>query len=308
MRELTTVIMPVYNGEKYIEDAISSVLSQTYKEIELVIVNDGSTDATSTILENYACFERIRVISYSNNLGKVHAINVGYSFSNGNYIVLLAADDVLTKNSIEERVASIQGHDFAFCKIYKCDENLNVLKTLNNFPKDTILKWSDYCMKIAWSNIIGGGSLIISKRIAENIFPIPEELKFEDWWITFTGLYFSKSVYFLDKPLLFYRIHDSNDNGSLMNKSISYCIKRDYQRHLIYYKAFERFVSKNIVDEQDNLLNALKMNYKIKEKVINSKFIPFDADFIKLYGFKRYLLNNLISKNLLDSVLRFLVK
>lgn len=308
MREVTTIIMPVFNGEEFIEDAINSVLNQTYKEIELIIVNDGSTDNTEVILERYKNIDNIEIIGYSENKGKVHALNMGYSHMRGKYIVLLAADDVLTKDSIEERVKSINGYDFAFCKIYKCDNNLNVKKTLYNYPVDSRFEWEDYYSKVAWGNIIGGGSLIITKQIADKIFPIPEELEFEDWWITFTGLFYSKSIYFLNKPLLLYRIHDSNDNGHLSNKSISKRIKKDYRRHIAYYLALDKFVKENVTEDREQLLTTLKMNCEFKKSVINSELIPWNKRFIKLYGVKRYLFNNLISKNMIDVPFKFLNK
>ncbi len=87
-----TVLMPAYNAEEYIREAIDSVLAQTYTEFELLIVNDGSTDRTESIIQSYAD-ERIKLISQENK-GVIGALNTGLMHANGKYIARFDADDV----------------------------------------------------------------------------------------------------------------------------------------------------------------------------------------------------------------------
>ena len=87
-----SVIIPVYNGEKFIDNAISSVMSQTYSDYELIIVNDGSKDNTATVLEKYESNPKITVISQENG-GVSKARNNGISHAKGSHIVFLDADD-----------------------------------------------------------------------------------------------------------------------------------------------------------------------------------------------------------------------
>lgn len=100
--DLVSIIMPVYNSEKYIERAIKSVIKQTYKNWELIIVNDGSTDSSKQICEKYSRNDkRIKVIN-KNNEGVSIARNYGINNSQGKYIMFLDSDDFYEENMIEE--------------------------------------------------------------------------------------------------------------------------------------------------------------------------------------------------------------
>lgn len=100
--DLVSIIMPVYNSEKYIERAIKSVIKQTYKNWELIIVNDGSTDSSKQICEKYSQNDkRIKVIN-KNNEGVSIARNCGINNSQGKYIMFLDSDDLYEENMIEK--------------------------------------------------------------------------------------------------------------------------------------------------------------------------------------------------------------
>ena len=95
-----SVIMPVYNGEKFIEDAVNSVCAQTYDNWELIIVNDGSKDNTADVLKKYEINSQIKIIHQENG-GVSVARNTAISASKGEYIVFLDADDVWHTNHLE---------------------------------------------------------------------------------------------------------------------------------------------------------------------------------------------------------------
>lgn len=100
---LVSVIMPAYNAEKYIEEAVQSVLDQGYQNFELLIINDGSTDKTKEIIHSFSD-ERIRYFEQKNK-GVSAARNIGLKNHVGEYICFLDSDDKLTSNSIESRIA-----------------------------------------------------------------------------------------------------------------------------------------------------------------------------------------------------------
>lgn len=101
MKTDITVLMPVYNGEKYLAEAIESILNQTFTEFELLIVNDGSTDKSVEIINNYKD-KRIRLIS-QNNGGVSSALNIGLNHATGNYIARFDADDVCYPSRLQEQ-------------------------------------------------------------------------------------------------------------------------------------------------------------------------------------------------------------
>lgn len=97
---LVSVIMPVYNGERFISEAIDSVCSQTLQEWELIIVNDGSTDQTQAIVRGYSD-ERI-ILVYQENAGEANARNKALSLARGKYIAFLDADDLFQPNALSQ--------------------------------------------------------------------------------------------------------------------------------------------------------------------------------------------------------------
>ena len=102
-KNLVSVVMTVFNEEKYLEKAIDSILAQTYPFWELIIVNDGSTDRSDEIIRAYNN-ERIRYFSYEKNKGNPYALNLGMENALGEYIVPFAGDDIAYPNMLEVQV------------------------------------------------------------------------------------------------------------------------------------------------------------------------------------------------------------
>ena len=105
---LVSVIIPVYNGERYLSDTIGSVIAQTEKDWEIVAVNDGSTDHSQAILEEFAMKypDRIRVISVSNG-GVSRARNTGVSEARGTYIAFLDQDDLWMPQKLQLQIGAV---------------------------------------------------------------------------------------------------------------------------------------------------------------------------------------------------------
>lgn len=105
-----TVLLPVFNGAQYIAEAIESILTQTYTRFELLVINDGSTDETQTILEGFTARDaRVRVISRENR-GLIATLNQGLSLSSTDLIVRMDADDVARPNRLERQAAFMKAH------------------------------------------------------------------------------------------------------------------------------------------------------------------------------------------------------
>ncbi|MDT8394529.1 MAG: glycosyltransferase family 2 protein [Bacteroidales bacterium] len=118
-----SVLMPVYNGEKYLTEAIESVLKQTYIDFEFLAINDGSTDGTEAIIREYARKDsRVRYIANEKNLGLVEALNRGLAIAGGKYIARMDADDVCHPERFEKQVNFLETHpEVTVCGTsYKC--------------------------------------------------------------------------------------------------------------------------------------------------------------------------------------------
>ena len=118
-----SVIMPVYNGIRFVAKAIESVLAQDYQDWELIVVNDGSTDGTAEALASFTD-TRIRVISQANG-GEAVARNRGLDAISGEYVAFLDADDLYLPNALADMVAYLEAHaetDAVCSDGYFCDE------------------------------------------------------------------------------------------------------------------------------------------------------------------------------------------
>lgn len=122
---IVSVVMPVYNGEKYLAEAIESILSQSLSSFEFIIINDGSSDSSLTIIEGYAAIDsRIRVISRSNK-GLIASLNEGIAIAKGTFIARMDADDISDSRRFEAQVKLLDDKqaDICGCHYFIIDEN-----------------------------------------------------------------------------------------------------------------------------------------------------------------------------------------
>ncbi len=109
MEPQITVLMPTYNGEKYLKDSIASILNQTFKDFELLIINDGSPEKTDKIIESFHD-ERIRYIKNQTNIGISQSSNLGLSLARGRYIARQDHDDIALPTRLEEQFNYMEAH------------------------------------------------------------------------------------------------------------------------------------------------------------------------------------------------------
>lgn len=126
VRPLISVVMPSYNAEKYISEAIQSVLAQTYENLELLVIDDGSTDSTADIVRRFSKIDsRVTLYMNSKNIGVALTRNRGMDLAKGSWIALLDSDDVWHKDKLEKQVALAEktGADIIYCSYFLTDEN-----------------------------------------------------------------------------------------------------------------------------------------------------------------------------------------
>jgi glycosyltransferase involved in cell wall biosynthesis len=122
---LVSIIIPAYNVESYIKNAIESALNQTYKNIEIIVVDDGSTDNTKKIIEPYFKSGKIKYI-YQHNKGLSSARNTGIKTAQGEYVALLDSDDEFLPEKIEKQVGFLEARpdcDICYCDIWHFQES-----------------------------------------------------------------------------------------------------------------------------------------------------------------------------------------
>ncbi len=127
---MISVVLPVYNGEKYLRYSIESVLNQTYKDIELVIVNDCSTDNTVSIIEEYMKVDsRVKLINNTSNQKLPKSLNIGFSNCSGDYFTWTSDDNIMLANALEVLLDNLKEKDvdLVFSRCETIDEDGKVL-------------------------------------------------------------------------------------------------------------------------------------------------------------------------------------
>lgn len=157
--------MPVFNCERYLEESIQSILSQTYTKFEFIIINDGSTDRSEQIIKSFQKQdERITLINQKNQ-GITNSLNTGIRISKGKYIARMDADDICHPDRFNMQLKWLQKNkdiDIVGSQVELIDENGNLIKPLNQLPIDDFL--------IKWELIFGTPLIHPSLMIRKSIF------------------------------------------------------------------------------------------------------------------------------------------
>lgn len=281
-----SIIIPVYNGEKTISRTIDSCLKQTYKNIELVIVDNGSTDSTKKIVNDYMDDNRVKYF-YISNIGRSNARNYGLQNCKGKYIQFLDADDELEKEKIEKALFYFFNNptiEAVQCstKYVRDDTTLDILK-----PNDENKMYNHLII----GNTIPINSVVLLKSSCTS-FPVNMEYC-EDWFFWIKSLK-NKKIYFdVTYVGAIVNIHGNNTMNNLS-------IMRAYQLYTLLYFS----------DEKIDLVNALKRKFLIKrlcvEYIIMSNPIPIiEAKIINRIDI--FMIKKLSKINLIEKIFKKLI-
>lgn len=224
-----SVIIPAYNCARYVSEAIDSALAQTYKDFEVIVVDDGSTDDTSQILEPYIQSGKIRYF-YQENAGAGAARNKGILEAKGEFLAFLDADDVLLKNSLSKRVDFLQKNpkvDLVFADYYtkrKEGESINTTSILkkNKFLENcrglidfnaenlVIFNPKFYSRYLSFSpHPIWTGTVLMRKEIIKDTGLFNSELISHQDRVFWMAIMKRHIIGFIDAPLALYNIYRS---------------------------------------------------------------------------------------------------
>lgn len=210
--KLVSIITPIYNGEKYIEECIKSVLNQSYKNIEMIIIDDGSTDNSENIIKKYTnSFPFIKYIKCNENNGVWAARNIGLENANGRFISFLDADDLYKKNKIKNQVNFMLNNNYSFTYTAYDLINENSI-SLNKVIKAK--KYEDY-ETLLKGNDIGCLTVMIDRIKIDTVIRF-ENYHHEDFVLWLKILKNNVVAYGLDEVLSSYR----KSNSSLSHNKI----------------------------------------------------------------------------------------
>ena len=240
---LVSIIIPLYNSENYVHKTIESILNQTYKNFELIIVDDASTDNSIKIINSYVRDDkRIKLIQSSSNFGgPARPRNIGIRESKGEYIAFCDNDDLWENNKLEMQLNQIIKNNFNFCcsDILLIDENNNELN-FSFFRKITrMIFFTPTYFKLFFSSQIALSSVLISREfLGENKFDEDKNLIACEDYLLWLTLFRKKQIkYYKTKDkLVRYRIIKNSASSNKIRQQIiwMYCLTK----HIINEKDF----------------------------------------------------------------------
>lgn len=237
MNELVSIVIPVYNTEKYIDETISSILDQTYTNFELILVNDCSTDNSEKLIQKYLVDKRIKLITNKKNSKVAISRNNGIKAATGRYICFLDADDKWDKFKLEKQIKFMNEKDcaFSFTSYEFADENCIPTGKKVIVP-DTIT----YKEALKNTTIFTSTVMFNMKKLSKKDIYMPN-IKSEDtacWWNVLKKI---NCAYGLKDVLTFYR----RSKGTLSSNKIE-AIKRIWNlyrnvEHLNFFTSIYNF-------------------------------------------------------------------
>ncbi|WP_041598558.1 glycosyltransferase family 2 protein [Hahella chejuensis] len=220
---LVSVVIPSYNHAHYIREAVESVLSQSYTNLELIVIDDGSSDASLDYLRSvddprYTLIEQ-------ENAGAHNAINKGLSLAKGDYLAILNSDDIFHRERLSECVERLQqGADLVATWIEIIDNKSKVLGVKEGWrnmlpwtikkPDARLIGADDFKLNLLFSNFVSTTSnVVFSRKVYEAVGGM-RNLRFAHDWDFLLRVALKFRCELLEKPLLKYRIHSTNTISS----------------------------------------------------------------------------------------------
>lgn len=283
-----SIVLPTYNGEKFITSSIESVINQTYKNWELIIVDDGSSDNTHVIINQFAESDpRIKIITNSINQNLPNSLNIGFKHAEGEYYTWTSDDNMFEPTAIEVMVNLLNENN----NIDLVSLNFNYIDEDNNFVKTFIKKPQKRMVSDLVSRCNVGACFLYKKEIAEIVGSYNSEMfcaEDYDYWcrIALNG----NILYRDDLNLYSYRINSNSLTATKMNQVISktQSIRDKYSVNLMKKLKMNDFeIIGNVLDLYygENKSNS---NWLVQAKEINPVLFFL---YKKGYFLKKYIKN-----------------
>lgn len=272
---LVSIIVPTYNSEKFILESVNSAINQTYTNIEIIIIDDGSTDNTETVAQQFP--DSIRYIKQTNS-GPSAARNHGLRESRGNYIAFLDVDDAWEPAKIEKQVSFFENNKnlmILATGYIRCDTNLKPVETVALKPtSEGIIPFKSLLER----NKLLTSTIMIKKEGVNTCGFFNEKIQFgEDWdyWVRLAQL---GEIGYIETPLCKYRVHGSGLTAKLDDKNMSDWLevieknkqrgKNWYDKSIVYRKSLSWYLYNYSYVERVRGHKSESKRYAIKSMII----------------------------------------
>lgn len=301
---LISVVMATFNGERFIAEAIESVLNQTFADFEFIIIDDGSIDTTSKIIQSYND-GRIIYIKKDFNSGIADSLNIGIQRAKGKYIARMDDDDVCVPSRFEEQLKVFKKKDILFC-------GSNVIGN-DGKPLRTPEKHEEIFLELLFRNPIFHPTVMIRKdellKELYNSKSVPSE-DYDLW----SRLIFKGDFYQIQKPLLFCRIHQTSITARRRKEQLqhnisivkSIFIKLGYDSLKEHDFYIEAFVSHDYSIKGKELKGLINWFQNLKE--LNNKKAVFPSQKFEIEAdkhLKKFLISYFTNQSLFKKIVPF---
>ncbi len=285
-KEKVSIVLPTYNRAKYsdyLKQSIESCLNQTHKNIELIIVDDGSTDNTQQIINEFKD-KRIKSFKHKKNFGLPTALNSGFSNAKGDYLSWTSDDNFYSLNAIKKMVSFLKENnfDFVFTDLFLIDTEKN---------SHGIVKYSDN-PDLSKGNSVGG-CFLYSKKVKQETGEYDEEAILAedfDYWIRVSKKFF---LHHLNEPLYSFRVHKTSlyYSKKFQVRTIDFLLRL---KHNLINSAQATNLFAELIAEKNNLnfLEKISLNFFLLSnlKEINKTLKQFENKKISFLQAKKQLL------------------
>jgi len=202
---LVSIALCTYNGERFVPGQLDSLLSQSYIDIEIIAVDDCSTDSTWNILQGYASKDkRLKPYKNENNLGHTLNFEKAIKLCNGEYIALCDQDDIWETDKVASLIESVGDAMLIYHNSDFIDEQGQLIGNSSMASKHRMYD-GESCLPVILGNNIHGHAMLFAGKLKDHLFPFDKDFS-HDWAIAFAAFNLG-SVKYLDKILVYYRQH-----------------------------------------------------------------------------------------------------
>ena len=221
--DLVSVVIPVYNSEKFLEECLDSILAQTYQNIEVIVVDDGSTDASPDILERYS--DKINIISQKNQ-GLASALNLGISEMKGNWLKWFSPDDVMYPNAIEiliDETKNHSGNTIFYSNWNIIDDTGNTLREFYESNYNELSEF-DFNVRLLDGQQINVNTTLIPYNLLEkySVQDLDDPVAIDYDFFLHSALLHDIKFHLISKSLIKYRIHSDQLSHKNISKTLDY--------------------------------------------------------------------------------------
>lgn len=250
---MVSVIIPSYNRGYCISRSVSSVLNQSYSDIELIIVDDGSVDDTEDVIRELQD-ERIRYIRLPENKGVSNARNIGMSMARGEYIAFQDSDDYWLPNKLEKQLACMEQEDTGFCYTYiKHILPEGGFQLVPNENETMDVKKGNIYIRLLWENMVGAPTLVMKRECYEKVGNFDTDMPALEDWDYVLRLAQNYRASFVPEALFEATYSEKSITRNILHRLMANCmVLGKYKKDMMKHQIFDYHV-KNIIEEAQQI-------------------------------------------------------